>query len=130
VNRPERLTVPVLITLCAATAGVIAMARVRTEHDTRNIELTRLRGQIATVNREIEGLRLEVAQKLAPERLERRARQMGMVYPSPDQIIPSREPGVIPRVRGSERHPRGGASRAAGDPAPRVADSRRAEERP
>jgi cell division protein FtsL len=97
VSRPERLTVPVLVTLCAATAGVIAMARVRTEHDTRTIELSRLRGQISAVNREIEGLRLEVAQKLAPERLERRARQMGMTYPTSEQILRSRDAGAAPR---------------------------------
>ncbi len=80
-------TAAIALMICAASAGAVVMAGVRTAHDLAQKEERRLRGKIDGLHREIEELEYKLAVLLAPERIEREARSRGMVYPRPDQIL-------------------------------------------
>lgn len=90
-NDRRRPSGPLLRVALAATLGLVvgASALVWTRS-----EITRLRYRLAdvetrrvTLEREVEKLRIEAAALSAPEKLEQRARELGLRYPAAGEVL-------------------------------------------
>lgn len=90
-----------VIGLAALIVGMLLFAATQQFKMVANgINVERLRQELAaeaTLNRQ---LRLQLETELRPQRLEQRARAMGLVYPAPDQVrvIERIRSGVPPRA--------------------------------
>ena len=77
--------------LLALALGVIAasggLVYVRTRLTSLRYELGRRVAQENALSLEVERLRIEAAALSAPERIEPRARALGLTYPKPDQVV-------------------------------------------
>jgi hypothetical protein len=83
-----RSTAPLALTLCAAAlAGALVISGVRSRCSIEQKELRGLLVQAGKLQDGIEELKVEVAGLLAPKRLERAARKIGMVYPRHEQFL-------------------------------------------
>jgi cell division protein FtsL len=90
-NSRLRKNGPWLQTLLALALGVIAacggLVYVRTRVTSLKYELGRRVESERELSREVERLRIEATALAAPERIEPRARQLGLVYPKPEQVV-------------------------------------------
>jgi cell division protein FtsL len=83
-----RSTAPLTLTLCAAAlAGALVISGVRSRANLEHKELQRMLTRIGELQRDIKELKVEVAELLAPKRLERAARKIGMIYPRHEQFL-------------------------------------------
>jgi len=75
----------------AAAVGIVCGAGLlvwsRTELMTLSYDLTHLVEQEGALRRDVEKLKVESAALSARERIESRARRMGLRYPQPEQIV-------------------------------------------
>lgn len=69
----------------AVAAGAVVWTR--TEILALRYELSRLFESEASLRNEVEKLRVEAAALTAPDRVERRARELGLRYPQPGEVI-------------------------------------------
>ncbi len=77
--------------LVALALGAIAasgvLVYVRTQVTSMRYELGRRVSQEHTLSLEVERLRVETAALAAPERIEPRAYELGLIYPAPEQVL-------------------------------------------
>ena len=76
-----------LATALGVALGAGALVWTRTEILSLRYELSHLLDSRAHLRVEVEKLRLESAALLAPERIESRARRLGLRYPRHDEVI-------------------------------------------
>lgn len=76
-----------LVSIAGAVAAAALLVGARTEITSLRYELHELRHEHARLRGEVEKLRVEAAALVAPERLEARARALGLVYPEPGQVL-------------------------------------------
>ena len=90
-NSRLRKSGPWFQVLLALALGVIAasggLVYVRTRLTSLRYELGRRVGQEHALSLEVERLRIEAAALSAPERIEPRARAIGLTYPRPEQVV-------------------------------------------
>ena len=90
-NSRLRRSGPWFQVLLALALGVIAasggLVYVRTRLTSLRYELGRRASQEHALSLEVERLRVEAAALSAPERIEPRARAIGLTYPKPEQIV-------------------------------------------
>jgi cell division protein FtsL len=89
VKARTRSTGPLTVTLCAAGLGAVVMASVRTANDLQQRRIQQIGADMNRLTRKIEELQVKVAKLMAPERLEPKARKLGMMYPRNEQILRS-----------------------------------------
>jgi cell division protein FtsL len=106
-NSRLRKNGPWLHTLLALALGAIAacggLVYVRTRVTSLRYELGRRVEQERELSREVERLRIEAAALAAPERIEPRARQLGLVYPRPEQVVSLGPDGALHDVASGSR---------------------------
>jgi len=77
--------------LVALALGAIAasgvLVYVRTHLTSMRYELGRRVSHEHALSREVERLRVEAAALAAPERIEPRALELGLIYPAPEQVV-------------------------------------------
>jgi len=77
--------------LVALAIGAIAasgvLVYVRTEITSMRYELGRRVSREHELSLEVERLRVEAAALAAPERIEPRAKELGLIYPAPQQVL-------------------------------------------
>ena len=90
-NSRLRRSGPLFYALVALALGAIAasggLVYVRTRLTSLRYELGRRVAQEQGLSLEVERLRVEAAALEAPERVEPRARSLGLVYPRPEQVV-------------------------------------------
>ena len=90
-NTRLRKSGPWFYGLLALALGAIAasgvLVYVRTQLTSLRYELGRRVSQEHELGMEVERLRIEAAALAAPERIEPRAKALGLVYPKPEQIL-------------------------------------------
>lgn len=90
-NSRLRRSGPWFQVLLALALGVIAasggLVYVRTRLTSLRYELGRRVAQEHALSLEVERLRVEAAALSAPERIEPRARAIGLTYPRPEQVV-------------------------------------------
>jgi cell division protein FtsL len=90
-NSRLRQSGPWFQALLALALGVIAasggLVYVRTRLTSLRYELGRRVAQEHELSLEVERLRIEATALSAPERIEPRARALGLTYPKPDQVV-------------------------------------------
>jgi cell division protein FtsL len=90
-NSRLRRSGPWFQVLLALALGVIAasggLVYVRTRLTSLRYELGRRVAQEHALSLEVERLRIESAALSAPERIEPRARALGLTYPRPEQVV-------------------------------------------
>jgi cell division protein FtsL len=90
-NSRLRQSGPWFQVLLALALGVIAasggLVYVRTRLTSLRYELGRRVAREHALSLEVERLRIESAALSAPERIEPRARALGLVYPRPEQVV-------------------------------------------
>ena len=100
-NTRLRKSGPWFYGLLALALGAIAasgvLVYVRTELTSLRYELGRRLSAEHELGLEVERLRIEAAALAAPERVEPRAKSLGLVYPKPDQIVSLDAPGHTQR---------------------------------
>jgi cell division protein FtsL len=89
VRRSSPLLSYALLTAMGLAAGAAALVWTRTEILSLRYEQSRLLGRVAELRGEVEKLRVEEAALSAPDRIERRARVLGLRYPAAGQVIVS-----------------------------------------
>jgi len=100
-NTRLRKSGPWFYGLLALALGAIAasgvLVYVRTQLTSLRYELGRRLSAEHELGLEVERLRIEAAALGAPERVEPRAKALGLVYPKPDQIVSLDAPGHTQR---------------------------------
>ena len=90
-NSKLRTQTPWFGTLVALAIGVIAasgvLVYVRTQVTSMRYELGRRVSHEHELSLEVERLRVETAALAAPERIEPRALELGLIYPAPKQVV-------------------------------------------
>jgi cell division protein FtsL len=101
-NSRLRQSGPWFQVLLALALGVIAasggLVYVRTRLTSLRYELGRRVAQEHALSLEVERLRIEATALSAPERIEPRARALGLTYPKPDQIVALEPDGRLSHV--------------------------------
>ena len=82
----------VLAAVAGGLLGAAAVVWARTEITGSRYRLTSLLDRGAALEAEVEKLRIEAAALSAPERVEPRARKLGLRYPETGQIVPLEAP--------------------------------------
>ncbi len=107
-NSRLRRSGPWFQVLLALALGVIAasggLVYVRTRLTSLRYELGRRVAQEHALSLEVERLRVEAAALSAPERVEPRARALGLTYPRPEQVVALEPDGRLSHVA-AERQP-------------------------
>jgi cell division protein FtsL len=101
-NSRLRKSGPLFYALLALALGAIAasgvLVYVRTRLTSLRYELGRHVEQEHALQLEVERLRVETAALEAPERIEPRARTLGLSYPKPEQVVAIDETGGAPHA--------------------------------
>lgn len=101
-NARLRRSGPLFYALVALALGAIAasggLVYVRTRLTSLRYELGRRVAQEQALSLEVERLRVEAAALEAPERVEPRARALGLVYPRPEQVVAIDATGGAPHA--------------------------------
>jgi cell division protein FtsL len=98
-RRRGPLFVWVLAAVAGGLLGAAAVVWARTEITGSRYRLTSLLDRRAALEAEVEKLRIEAAALSAPERVEPRARKLGLRYPEAGQVVPLEDPrGIITDV--------------------------------
>jgi cell division protein FtsL len=101
-NSRLRRSGPWFQVLLALALGVIAasggLVYVRTRLTSLRYELGRRVSQEHSLSLEVERLRVEAAALSAPERVEPRARALGLTYPRPEQVVALGPDGTLSHV--------------------------------
>lgn len=106
-NSRLRTSGPWFQVLLALALGVIAasggLVYVRTRLTSLRYELGRRVAQEHALSIEVERLRVEAAALSAPERVEPRARALGLTYPKPEQVVALEPDGRLSHVAAGKK---------------------------